>query len=156
MSQLFTSGGQSIGASPSTSVLPMNTQDWFPLGWTGWISLQSKGLSRVFSNTTVQKHQLFGAHLFYCPTLTSIHDYWKKRSLTRWTFVGKVMSLLSNMLTSFVISFLLGSKCLLISWLQSPSAVILEPRKIKSVTIFTVSPSISHEVMGLDAMILVF
>ena len=61
MSQLFTSGGQSIGASASTSVLPMNTQDWSPLGWTGWISLQSKGLSRVFSNTTVQKHQFFGA-----------------------------------------------------------------------------------------------
>ena len=64
MSQLFTTGGQSIGVSPSTSVLPMNTQDWFPLGWTGWISLQSKGLSRVFSNTTVQKHQFFSAQLF--------------------------------------------------------------------------------------------
>ena len=63
MSQLFTSGGQSIGVSASTSVLPMNTQDWSPLGWTGWISLQSKGLSRVFSNTTVQKYQLFGAQL---------------------------------------------------------------------------------------------
>ena len=61
--QLFTSGGQNMGVSASTSVLPMNTQDWFPLGWTGWISLQSKGLSRVFSNTTVQKHQLFGAQL---------------------------------------------------------------------------------------------
>ena len=60
-SQLFASGGQNIGVSASTSVLPMNTQDWFPLGWTGWISLQFKGLSRVFSNTTVQKHQLFGA-----------------------------------------------------------------------------------------------
>ena len=63
MSQLFTSGGQSIGVSASASVLPMNTQDWSPLGWTGWISLQSKGLSRVFSNTTVQKHQFFGAQL---------------------------------------------------------------------------------------------
>ena len=61
MSQIFPSGGQSIGVSASTSVLPMNTQNWFPLGWTGWISLQSKGLSRVFSNTTVQKHQFFGA-----------------------------------------------------------------------------------------------
>ena len=60
MSQLFTSGGQSSGTSASTSVLPINTQDWSPLGWTGWISLQSKGLSRVFSNTTVQKHQFFG------------------------------------------------------------------------------------------------
>ena len=63
MSQLFVSGGLSIGVSASTSVLPMNTQDWSPLGWTGWISLQSKGLSRVFSNTTVQKHQFFGAQL---------------------------------------------------------------------------------------------
>ena len=63
MSQLFASGGQSIGVSASTSVLPMNTQDWSPLGWTGWISLQSKGLSRVFSNTTVKQHQFFGAQL---------------------------------------------------------------------------------------------
>ena len=63
MSQLFTSGGQSIGVSASTSVLPMNTQDWSPLGWTGWISLQSKGLSRVFSNNTVQKHQFFNIQL---------------------------------------------------------------------------------------------
>ena len=63
MSQFFAYGGQSIGISTSASVLPMNIQDWFPLGWTGWISLQSKGLSRVFSNTTVQKHQFFGAQL---------------------------------------------------------------------------------------------
>ena len=81
MSQLFTSGGQSIGVSASTSVLPMNIQDRFPLGWTGWISLQSKGLSRVFSNTTVQKHQFFGTHLFYSPTFTSLHDHWKNHSL---------------------------------------------------------------------------
>ena len=63
MSQFFVSGGQSIGVSASASVLQMNIQDWFPLGWTGWILLQSKGLSRVFSNTTVQKHQFFGAQL---------------------------------------------------------------------------------------------
>ena len=63
MSQFFASGGQSIGVSASASVLPMNIQDWFPLGWTGWISLQSKGLSRVFSNTTVQKHWFFGTQL---------------------------------------------------------------------------------------------
>ena len=63
MSQLFTPGGQSIGVSASASVLPMNTQDWPPLEWTGWISLESKGLSRVFSDTTVQKHQFFGTHL---------------------------------------------------------------------------------------------
>ena len=73
VSQFFTSGGQSIGVSGSASVLPMNIQDWSPLGWTGWISLQSKGLSGVFSNTTVQKHQFFS--FLYSPTLTSIHDY---------------------------------------------------------------------------------
>ena len=83
MSQLFASGVQSIGVSASASVLPMNTQDWSPLGWTSWISLQSKGLSRVFSNTTVQKHQFFSAQLsfFSFSTLTSIHDYWKNHSL---------------------------------------------------------------------------
>ena len=80
----------------------------------------------------------------------------KNIPLTRWTFVGKVMSLLFNMLSRLVISFLPRSKCLLISWLQSPSAVILEPRKIKSASVSTFPPSISHEVMGLDAMILVF
>ena len=80
----------------------------------------------------------------------------KTIALTRWTFVGKVMSLLFNTLSSFVIAFLPRSKHLLISWLYSPSAVILEPEKIKSVTVSIVSPSVCHEVMGLDAMILVF
>ena len=80
----------------------------------------------------------------------------KTIALTRWTFVDKVISLLLNMLSRLVITFLPRSKCLLISWLQSPSAVILEPQKIKSATLSTVSPSISHEVMGPDAMILVF
>jgi len=78
MTRFFASGGQNIGVSASTSVLLMNIQDWFPLGWTGWISLQSKGLSRVFSNTTVQKHQFFS--FLQGPTLTSIHDYWKNHS----------------------------------------------------------------------------
>ena len=81
MSQLFESGGQSIGVSASTSVLPMNTQDWSPLGWTGWISLQSKELSRVFSNTTVQKHQFFGAQHSLWSNSTSIHDYCKNHSI---------------------------------------------------------------------------
>ena len=75
-SQLFAWGGQSTGASASALVLPMSIQGWFPFGLTGLISLQSKGLSRVFSNTTVRKHQSFGALLSYCPTLTSVHDYW--------------------------------------------------------------------------------
>ena len=80
ISQLFAWGGQSIGVSASASVLPMNTQDWTPLGWTGWISLKSKGLSRVFSNTTVQKHQFFSAQLSSWSNLTSIHDHWKNHS----------------------------------------------------------------------------
>ena len=81
MSQFFASDGQSIGDSASSSVLPKSIQGWFPLGWTGWISLQSKGLSRVFSNTTVQKHQFFSTQpSFYGPTLTSTHDYWKNHS----------------------------------------------------------------------------
>ena len=92
----------------------------------------------------------------YSPTLTTIHDHWKTHSQTRWTFVGKVMSLLFNMLSRLVITFLPRKKRLLISWLQAPSAVILEPPKIKSVTVSIVSPSICHEVMGSDAMILVF
>ena len=74
MSQLFAWGGQSIGVSASTSVLPVNTQDWSPLGWTGWISLQSMGLSRVFSNTTVQKHQFFGAQLSSPSKITILGD----------------------------------------------------------------------------------
>ena len=156
MSQLFASGGQSIGVSASTSVLPMNTQDWSPLEWTGWISLQSKGLSRVFSNTTVLNHQIFGTQL---SLWSNSHPYMttgKTIALTRWTFVGKAMSLLFNMLPRLLIAFLPRSKRLLISWLQSPSAVILEPPKIKSFTASIVYPPICHEVMGLDAMIFVF
>ena len=81
MSQFFASGGQSIGVSASTSVLPMNIQDWFPLGWTGWNSLQSNGLSRVFSNTTVQKHQFFGTQLS-SQSNSHIHTcHWKNHSL---------------------------------------------------------------------------
>ena len=91
----------------------------------------------------------------YSPTLTSIHDYWKTIALTRQTFVGKVMSQLFNMLSRLVIIFLSGSKRLLISWLQSPSAVILGPPQNKVSPITTVSLSICHEVMRPDARILV-
>ena len=158
MSQLFASGGQSIGASTSASasVLPVTIQDWFPLGWTGWISLWSKGLSRVFQHhswkaSNLQHSALFIVHLSH-PYMTIR----KTIALTRWTFVGKVMSLLFNMLSSLIIAFLPRNKCLLISRLQSPSVVILKPKKIKSLTVSNVSPSICHEVMGPDAMILVF
>ena len=111
----------------SFSISP-SLQDWFPLGLTGWISLQSKRLSRVFSNTTLQKH--LGHSAFFIVQIS--HPYMntgKTTALTRWTFVGKVMALPFNMLSRLVVTFLPSSKCLLISWLQSPSAVILEPKK---------------------------
>ena len=129
MSQLFPWDGQDIGLSALATFLPKNTRDWSLLVWTGWISLQSKGLSRVFSNTTVQKHQFFGAQL---SSQSNFHIHtWpleKTIALTRRTFVGKVMSLLFNMLSRSVITFLPRGKCLLISWLQSPSAVILDQK----------------------------
>ena len=91
------------------------------------------------------------------PALTAIHDCWKNPiTLTMWTFVGKVMSLLFNMPSRFVIAFLPRSNHLFISWLQSPTTVILKPKKIKSVTVSTFPPSIDHEMMGPDAMNLVF
>ena len=143
---------------PSISISPFNEySDWFPLGWTGWISLQSKGLSRVFSPTPQFKSINSSALSFlYSPTLANIHDYWKNHSLIRWTSVGKVMSLLFNMLSRLVITSLPRSKSLLISCLQSPSAVILEPPPHPKIKSLTVSPSICHTVMGLDVMILVF
>ena len=125
MSQLFASGGQSIWVSASTSVLPMKTQVCSPLGWSGWISLQSKGLSRVFSNTTVQKHQFFYAQF------SLQFNYWKTIALTRWIFVCKAMSLCFNMLSTLIIAFLPRSKHLLISWLPSTSAVIFGAPKNK-------------------------
>ena len=129
MSQLFTSGGQSIGVSASASVLPMNTQDWSSLGWTGWIFLQSKGLSGVFSNTIVQKHQFFCAQLSL-QSKSHIHTRpYKTIAVTRWTFVHKTMSLFLKMMSSFLLAFLLRSNRLLISWLQSLSTMIWSPGK---------------------------
>ena len=114
MSQLFIWGGQSTGASALASFLPMNTQDWSPSEWTGWISSQSKGLSRVFSITTVQKHQFFGTQP---SSQSNSHMHTGKTiALTRRIFVGKGMSLLLNMLSRLVITFLPRSKLLLISW----------------------------------------
>ena len=124
-SQFFASGGQSIGAS--VSVLPMNIQDWFPLGLPGLISLQSKGLPRVFSKTTVQNINSSVLSFLYGTTITFTCDYWKTIALTTWILVGKVMSLPFNMLSILVINILSRSNCFLILWLQSPSAVILEP-----------------------------
>ena len=131
MSQLFISGDQSIGASVSASILLMSIQDWFPLGLTGCISCPRDPQE---SSPTPQFKSINSSafSLLYGPTVTSIHDYWKNHSLTRWILVGKAMSLLLNMLSRLVITFLQRSKLLLISWLQSPSAMILEPPPKKS------------------------
>ena len=118
----------------------MNFQGWFSLGWTGLISLLSKRLPRVFSSTTNQKHQFFSSAFF---TVHLSHPYiatGKTRALTIRAFVSKVMSLLFTMLSRFVIAFHPRSKYLLILWLLSPSAVILEPKKIKSVSVSTFDP----------------
>ena len=124
---------------------------------TGLISLLSKESSRVFSNTTVQKATMLLSSTFFMVQLA--HQYMtteKNIALIVQTFVSKVLSLLFNTLSRFFIVFLPRSKVLLISWLQSSSAVILEPKEIKSLNVSTLSPSICHEVMGLDAMILAF
>ena len=117
MSRFFASGGQSIGVSASVSVLPMHIQDWFPLWWTGWISLQSMGLKSLLqyhsSNASIfQCSAFFIVQLSY-PYMTT----GKTIALTTWTFVGKVMSLFFNMLSWLIITFLPRSKYLLISWL---------------------------------------
>ena len=133
MSQLFASGGQRIGVSASASVLPMNIQDWSPLGWTDLISLQSKRLFRVFSNTNSSKASILRPSAFFIVQLS--HPYkttGKAIALTRWTFVGKVMSLLFNMLSRLVITFLPRDKRLLISWIQSPLQWFWSPQKIVS------------------------
>ena len=134
-----------IGASASASVLPINSQGWFPLGLTDLISLLSKGLSRVFSNTTVLKYQFFSAQPLFMVQPSHLYMTTRKTiALIRWTFAGKVMSLLCNRLSRFLRAFLPKSKCLLISWLQSPSTVILKPKKIKCI-VSILSPSICHE-----------
>ena len=124
VNQLFTWGGQSIGVSTLASVLPVNTQDWSPLEWTGC----SPRDSQESSPTPQFKSSNSSALSFFTVQLS--HPYMttgKTIALSRWTFVGKVMSLLFNMLSRLVITFLPRSKHLLISWMQSPSAVILEP-----------------------------
>ena len=134
----------------------MNSQGYFPFGLNGWISLQSKEFSRVFYSTTVQKLQFFGTQLsLQCNSHISL---WLLETivLTIWTFVGKLMSLLFNRLSRFFRAFLPRRKCLLISWLLSPSAVLLELKKRKSVTASTFPPSICSEVMRPDAIIFVF
>ena len=153
MNWLFTSGGQSIGAS--ASVLSMNIQGWFSLGLTDLLAVQ--GILKSLLQHHSSKASILPCSAFFMVQLSHLYmTTGKTTASTRWTFVSKVMSLIFNMLSRLVITFLPRSKYLLISWLQSPSAVILEPKKIKSVTVSIVSPSICYEVMGPDAMILVF
>ena len=135
MSLPFASGGQSIGASASPLVLPMNIQGWLPSGLTGLISLQSKGLKSLLQHHSSKASILWCSAFFMVQLSHAYVTTGKTIALTRQIFVGKVMSLLFSILFRFVITFLPGSKHLLISWLQSPSAVILEPKKIKSVTV---------------------
>ena len=147
MSQIFPLGGQIIGVS--ASALPISIQGWISLGLTGLVFLMSKGLSRVFSSTTVQKHQFFWAQ----------SSSWSNSHIHKWLLEKPEFWLHGprqgdestfNMLSKLAIAFLPRSKCLLVSWLQPPSTVILEPKKIKSVTASTFPPSVCHEVMGLQ------
>ena len=155
MTQFFASGGQCIGAL--VSVLPNEYSGLisFRMDWLGLLAVQGTLKSLLQHHSS--KALILWYSIFFTVQLS--HPYMttgKTIALTRWTFVGKAMSLLFNMLSRLVITFLPSSKRLLISWLQSPSAVILEPPKIKSDTVSTVSPSISHELMGPDAMIFIF
>ena len=136
MSQLFASGGQSIGVSASTSPLPMNTQDWSPLGkdWLDLLVVQETLKSLLQHHSS--KASILRRSAFFTVQLS--HPYMttgKTISLTRQTFISKVISLLFNMLSRLVTALLPRSKCLLISWLLSPSAVILEPKKMNYVTV---------------------
>ena len=147
MSRFFAAGGRSIGLSFSIS--PSNEYSGlisFRMGWFDLLAVQGPLKSPLQHHSSKASTLWFSA--FFIVQLS--HPYMttgKNLALTRWTFLGKVMSLLFNMLSRLVIAFLPRNKHLLISWLQSPSAVILEPPKIKSVTVFIVSASICHEVM---------
>ena len=157
MSQFFASGGQSIGVS-ALAISPSNEYsglisfriDWFDL-------LEVQGTLKSLLQHGSSKASILWHSAFFMFQLS--HPYMpngKTKALTGWTFVGKVMFLVFNMLSRLVQTFLPRNNRLLISWLHSPSAVILEPKKINSVTVSIVSPSTCHEVMGSDAMILVF
>ena len=144
MNQFFASGGQSIGAYASPSVLPMNIQDWFPWGWAGLVWFAVQGILKSLLQHHSAKASILWHSAFFIVQISQPYmTTGKTIALTRWTFVGKVMSLLFSILSRFVIAFLPRSKHLFISWLQSPFAVISEPKKMKSVTVSIVSPSIS-------------
>ena len=145
MSQPFASGGQSIGVSASKSVLITFRIDWLDL--LAVKEILKSLLQHHSSKALIVQHSAFFIGRLSHPYMTT------RKNITRWTFVGKVMCLLFNILSRSVIDFLSRSKCLLISWMKTPSSVILEPKKIKPDTVSTVSPSTSHELMGPDAMI---
>ena len=154
MSQLFTSGGQSIG-SFTFNISSSNEYSGlisFRIDWSDLLAVQ--GILKSLLQHHTSKASILRRSAFFTVQLSHLYmTTGKTVALTRRTFVDKVMSLLFNMLSRFVTAFLPRSKHLLISWMQSPSAVILEPEKIKPVTVSPVSPSICHEVMGPDAMI---
>ena len=143
MSQHFSSGGQSTGASASGLVLPMSIQSWYPR--TDWFDLAVQGTLKSFLKHYRSKASILWHSAFFMVQLSYLHmTTGKDIAFTIWTFVGKLMSLLFNMLSRFVIAFLPMRKHLLISWLQSPSTEILEPKKIKSVTVSIVFLAICH------------
>ena len=150
MSQLFTSGGRSIGTSTLASVNECSGQISFRIDWFDLLAVQ--GILKSFLQHDSPKASIQCSAFFMVQLSHPYMTTGKTIALIKQTFVGKVMSLLFNMLSRLVITFLPKSKCLLISWLDSPSAVILEPKKIKSVTVSIISQCICHEVMGLDAM----
>ena len=134
----------------------MNTQDWSPLRWAGWISVTIQGTLKNLLQHYSLKASILWCSAFFIVQLSHLYmTTGKTIALSIWTFISKVMSLLFSTLSRFVLTFLPRGNHCLISWLQSPSAVILEPRKRKSITAPRFSPSVCHEVMGLDAMILV-
>ena len=134
----------------------MNFQGWFPLGLTGLIYLLSKGISSLLQHHS-SKASILQLSAFFMVQLSHLYVITRKTiALITQTFVGKVMYLLFNMLSRFIIAFLPRSKHLLISWLQSPSTVIWEPEKIKPASVSTFFPFICHEVMGPDAMLFIF
>ena len=146
MSQLFASGGQSIGASASASVLPMNRTDFLYDGLIYLLAIQGT-LKSLLQHHNLKASILWWSAFFMIQRSYPYMTTGKTIALTIQTFVGKVMSLLFIMLSRFVIAFLPKSKRLLISWLQSPSAVILEPKKIKSVTVSTFPLCVCHEMI---------
>ena len=156
VSQLFTSDDQNAGVSTSASVFPISIQGWFPLRLTGLISLVSKGPQEPSPAPQFEGISSSALHLLYGPALITIHDHWEDHSLDYTDLCQQSNVSAFNALARFVIAFLPWSKHLLISQLQSPSTVILEPKKRRSVTTSTSSPSICHEVIGPEAMILVF